>query len=150
MKNEVQVSKEIEDIEIVPYEHHTHYHETCQQGVVHHSHYIKWMEDARMDLMEQLGLGYAQMEDMEIMSPMLSLSVEYRSDVKFDEVVVIETKLVSYDGHNMEVAYRMIDKKTGECRAVAKSKHCFVNKGGIPISFKRVYPELDTKFFEFT
>ena len=149
MANEIQVQGVPENIKIVPYEHHTKYHETDQQGIIHHSNYVKWMEDARMNLMEQLGLGYKQMETMELMSPVLSMSVEFRSAVKFDDTVVIDTQLIAYDGYKMEIAYRIYDKKTGEDRAIAKSKHCFVNKSGMPISLKRVYPELDTKFFEF-
>lgn len=149
MANEIQVQGVPENIKIVPYEHHTKYHETDQQGIIHHSNYVKWMEDARMNLMEQLGLGYKQMETMELMSPVLSMSIEFRSVVKFDDTVVIDTQMISYDGYKMEIAYRIYDKKTGEDRAIAKSKHCFVNKSGMPISLKRVYPELDTKFFEF-
>ena len=149
MANEIQVQGAPENIKIVPYEHHTKYHETDQQGIIHHSNYVKWMEDARMNLMEQLGLGYKQMETMELMSPVLSMSIEFRSVVKFDDTVVIDTQLIAYDGYKMEIAYRIYDKKTGEDRAIAKSKHCFVNKSGMPISLKRVYPELDTKFFEF-
>lgn len=149
MANEIQVKGAPKVIQLHPYEHHTKYHETDQQGVIHHSNYFKWMEDARMNLMEQMGLGYKQMEAMEIMSPVLSLSIDYRSAVKFDDTVVVDMKLVSYDGYKMEIAYRIYDKATGEDRAVAKSRHCFVNKSGIPISLKRVYPELDTKFFEF-
>ena len=149
MANEIQVQGVPENIKIVPYEHHTKYHETDQQGIIHHSNYVKWLEDARMNLMEQLGLGYKQMETMELMSPVLSMSIEFRSVVKFDDTVVIDTQLISYDGYKMEIAYRIYDKKTGEDRAIAKSKHCFVNKSGMPISLKRVYPELDTKFFEF-
>ena len=149
MANEIQVQGVPENIKIVPYEHHTKYHETDQQGIIHHSDYVKWLEDARMNLMEQLGLGYKQMETMELMSPILSMSIEFRSVVKFDDTVVIDTQLIAYDGYKMEIAYRIYDKKTGEDRAIAKSKHCFVNKSGMPISLKRVYPELDTKFFEF-
>ena len=148
MSNEIQLQGAPQSIKIVPYEHHTKYHETDQQGIIHHSNYLNWMEDARMNLMEQIGLSYKQMETMEINSPVVSLSIEYRSDVKFDDTVVIDTKLISYDGYNMEVAYRMYDKETGEDRVVAKSKHCFVNKSGMAISLKRKYPELDTKFFE--
>ena len=48
-----------------------------------------------------------------------------------------------------ELEYVMKDKETGELRTTAKSSHCFLNKSGKPISLKRMYPELDTKFFEF-
>ena len=53
------------------------------------------MEEARMDLMEQIGLSYKEMEAMEIISPVLSVSCEYHSMVHFDDVVVIEPRLPS-------------------------------------------------------
>ena len=118
-------------------------------GIIHHSNYVKWMEEARLDLMDQIGLNYRQMEDMEIISPVLSISVEYHSMVHFDDTVVIYTKLLKYNGIKMELEYVMKDKETGELRTTAKSSHCFLNKSGKPISLKRMYPELDTKFFEF-
>ena len=58
-------------------------------GIIHHSNYVKWMEEARMDLMDQMGLSYKQMEEMEIISPVLSIAVEYHSMVHFDDTVVI-------------------------------------------------------------
>ena len=39
------------------YEHHAQYYETDQMGCVHHSNYIRWMEEARVNLMEQMGCG---------------------------------------------------------------------------------------------
>ena len=147
-KQEIQVAGPLESIKIRPYEHHAKYYETDQMGIIHHSNYIRWMEEARLDLMEQLGFPYKQMEEMEIISPVLSISVEYHSMVHFDETVVIETKLVKYNGIKMEVEYIMRDKETGELRTTARSSHCFLNRAGKPISLKRTYPELDTKFFE--
>lgn len=147
-KQELQVDHNPQALKIHPYEHHAKYYETDQMGIIHHSNYIKWMEEARMDLMEQIGLSYKQMEEMEIISPVLSVEVEYRSMVHFDDVVVIQTKLTKYNGIKMEVEYEMYDKKTGELRTVAKSSHCFLTRSGQPISLKRSYPELDTKFFQ--
>ena len=92
---------------------------------------------------------YAEFQNMEIISPVLSISVEYHSMVHFDDTVVIYTKLLKYNGIKMELEYVMKDKETGELRTTAKSSHCFLNKSGKPISLKRMYPELDTKFFEF-
>ena len=69
--------------------------------------------------------------------------------VHFDDIVVIETHMVKYNGVKMELEYVMYDKATGEKKATAKSTHCFLTRSGKPISLKRMYPELDTKFFEF-
>ena len=129
--------------------HECKYYETDQMGIIHHSNYVKWMEEARMNLMDQIGLSYKQMEAMEIISPVLSISVEYRSMVHFDDTVVIETKITKYNGIKLELEYVMYDKETGEVRTTAKSSHCFLNRSGKPLSLKRTYPELDTKFFEY-
>lgn len=32
-----------------------HYHETDKMGVTHHTNYIKWMEEARIDFLDQIG-----------------------------------------------------------------------------------------------
>lgn len=147
-KQEIEVRGAQEAIHVTPYERKAQYHETDQMGIIHHSNYVKWMEEARIDLMDQIGLSYKQMEAMEIISPVLSIEVNYRSMVHFDDVVVIETRLIKYDGVRMEIEYNMYDKETQEVRCTAKSSHCFLNRSGKPISLKRSYPELDTKFFE--
>ncbi len=148
-KQEIEIAGAKRQIKLTPFEHRTKYHETDQQGIIHTSNYMNWIEDARMHLMEQMGLSFKQMLDMEISSPIISHSIEYRSSAKFDETIVVDTKLLAYDGHTMEVAYRIYDKATGEDRAVARTTHCFINKSGASISMKRAYPEIDTKFFEF-
>lgn len=149
MAEEIRIYGQEIPIRIKPYEHRAKYYETDQMGIIHHSNYIRWMEEARMDLMEQIGLSYKGMEEMEIISPVLSVTCEYKSMVHFDDTVVIETEITQYNGIKMKLAYRMTDKKTGELRCVASSEHCFLNRSGKPISLKRSYPELDTKFFEY-
>lgn len=146
---EIQIYGQAGQVHIKPYEHHAKYYETDQMGIIHHSNYIRWMEEARMDLMEQIGLSYKGMEEMEIISPVLSVSCQYKSMARFDDTVVIDIKIAEYNGIKMKVEYTMTDKKTGELRAVAASEHCFLNRSGKPISLKRSYPELDTKFFEY-
>ena len=115
--------------------------------IVHHSNYIRWMEEARMDMMEQVGFGYDKMEELEIISPVLSVNCEYKSMVRFGDTVVIHAKVVRYNGVKLKMVYEMTDKKTGELRAVAESSHCFLTMAGKPLTLKRSYPELDTKFF---
>ena len=117
--NELQIAGSQGELRIRPYEHHAKYYETDQMGIIHHSNYVKWMEEARLDLMDQIGLNYRQMEDMEIISPVLSISVEYHSMVHFDDTVVIYTKLLKYNGIKMELEYVM--KGQRDRRA---SHHC--------------------------
>lgn len=148
MSNEIAINEIDRNVEISPYRHRVRYHELDAQGMVHPSHYMNWIENARLNLLEQIGLGFKQMENMQILMPVLSNSIEYYSPVKFDDTIVIGTKVTSYDGKQIELAYRIFDEKNNENYAMAKSKHFFTNKSGIPISLGRIYPELDTTFFE--
>ena len=132
----VDIYHGVTPIKVKPYEHNVKYYETDQMGIVHHSNYIRWMEEARMDLMDQMGFSYKQMEDQEIISPVLSVQCEYKSMVRFGDTVVIETAIAGYNGIKLSV------------RAIAASEHCFLNRSGKPISLKRSYPEIDTKFFQ--
>ncbi len=139
----------VREPKIIPYTHHVKYYETDQMGIAHHSNYIRWMEEARMDLMEQMGYSYKEMEESEIISPVISVMCDYKSMTHFNDTVVIETRISYYNGVKLQVQYRMTDQETGELRALAKSEHCFLNRSGKPLSLKRSYPEIDTKFFQF-
>ena len=148
-KQEVAVQGAYERLKVQPYEHRTRYYETYQMGVIYQTNYMKWLEDARMDLLSQLGFGYKQMEELQIICPLLTETINYISMVRFDETVTIETKLTRYDGKKMTLDYTIYDKETQDIKATAKSTHCFMNRSGIPISLNRVYPELETRFIEF-
>lgn len=128
---------------MAPYEHRTKYYETDQMGIIHHSNYIRWMEEARLDFMDQLGWGYRAMEESGIMSPVLAVSCEYKGMVRFDDTVCITVKVKEYQGVRLTLSYRIIDKGTGEIRAVGESRHCFSNREGRPISLKKHLPEFD-------
>ena len=41
-----------------PYRHRVNYYETDKMGITHHANYIHWMEEARIDFLDQIGWGY--------------------------------------------------------------------------------------------
>ena len=47
-----------------PYLHHVQYYETDRMGITHHSNYIRWMEEARVAFLEELGWGYEKLENI--------------------------------------------------------------------------------------
>ena len=40
------------------YRHRVRYYETDGMGIVHHSNYIRWMEDARIAFLKEKGLDF--------------------------------------------------------------------------------------------
>lgn len=136
------------EISIKPYVHHAQYYETDQMGIIHHSNYIRWMEEARLDFMSQCGVPYKELEDMGIIIPVLSVSCQYRSMVHFNDYVSIWVKVVRYSSVKMEIEYAFTNTRTGELSTTGTSTHCFLNRDYRPMALKKEYPEIDRRFRE--
>jgi acyl-CoA thioester hydrolase len=131
-----------------PYYHQAKYYETDQMAVIHHSNYIRWFEEARVDYLEQIGLGYDRIEEAGIYSPVLGVSCEYKSAVRFNENVIIKTMLKSFNGIKMKIEYQVLDAGTKQIRATGESDHCFVTKDFRPASLKKDYKEMYDKLIK--
>lgn len=70
-----------------PYKHHARYYETAPMGIIHHSNPIRWMEEARLDILEQIGCGDKAMEDAGIISLINAVTCEYKDMIHSDEQV---------------------------------------------------------------
>lgn len=127
------------------YEHLVHYYETDQMGVVHHSNYIRWFEEARVDVFDKIGMGYKECEEQGIISPVTAVSCQYKTSARFHDEVIVELKFTKFTGIRLYVSYVVSDKATGEIRATGTSEHCFVSPDGKILSIKKSYPDLYTK-----
>lgn len=128
------------------YKHKVQYYETDQMGIVHHSNYIRWFEEARMDFMEQMGIGYDQMEEQGIISPVLSVKADYLRMVHFGETVTIETYIKEYNGIKLTVGYEIFSDRTDMVHCRGTSKHCFISRDGRPLSLKQACAEFHDMF----
>ena len=71
------------------YTHRIAYYETDRMGVAHHSNYIRWMEEARVDFLERIGWPYGKMEELGVLSPVIAVNCEYKKSTTFDDLVSI-------------------------------------------------------------
>ena len=136
------VFEEAPPLRVTPYIRLANYYETDQMKIIHHAHYVKWMEEARVDVMEQIGFGYRRMEAMGVYSPVLAVSMEYKSMVRFGERVRIECRIGEYTGLQLRMLYRMTDLDTGQVCTYGESRHGFLDGEGHILSLKRKYPEI--------
>lgn len=127
---------------IFPYNRKPHYYETDMMGVVHHANYIRWFEEARIDLMEQAGFPYKEMEDMGVIIPVISVECQYKHFVTFDEEVTIVTKIVEFNGVRMNMTYNIYRNIDNMLCVIGKSSHCFLSKDKQVLRLKRDYPEI--------
>jgi acyl-CoA thioester hydrolase len=86
------------------------------------------------------------MEEAGVMIPVLGVSCQYKSMVRFDEDVSIRVRLKEYNGIRMIIGYEMRKAGTDELCTLGESSHCFLKKEGRPLSLKRAFPQWDALF----
>ena len=134
-------------MELNPYLRNPHFYETDGMNIVHHANYVHWMEEARVDFMDQMGFGYDRTVKAGIDLALVSISCRYRTMTRFGETVRVFMSITRLTPARVTVAYRMEDAATGELRCEAESEHCFFDRAkGRPVALKRALPELYEKF----
>ena len=125
---------------IIPWKHKVQYYETDQMKIVHHSNYIRWFEEARVSILEQIGAGYDRFEEAGIISPVLTVESEYRQMVRFGETVEIHVRTEAFNGVRLILRYQVVRENDGVLCCEGKTSHCFLNEEGRPVSLKRSHP----------
>ena len=133
---------------IKPYDRSVYYYETDRMQIVHHSNYIRWIEEARLDWMKQIGWDYKSMEDDGYIIPVLGVTAEYKSMCHFGDDVLIHVSLSEYTGVRVGFSYEIVDKKTGELRTLCTSSHCLLDGNNKLVFIRKAYPEHDKLFKE--
>ena len=128
--------------EIKPYVRKAQYHETDQMGIIHHSNYVKWMEEARIDFLNQIGVNYGYLEEMGLVSPIVEVKCQYKGMVRFGDSVSISINVQKYTGVKLVLSYNISNIASGELCTICETSSCFITRDGKLISLKREFPEL--------
>lgn len=130
------------------YHHKVQYYETDKMGITHHSNYVRWMEEARVDYLSQIGCGYDEMENKGIVSPVLSVNCNYKKTTTFADEIAIGVKIKEFKGVRFIIEYEMTKTSDNSIVCTATSEHCFLDKDFKPIHLKRYSPECYKKLIE--
>lgn len=119
------------------YERKINYYETDRMGVVHHSNYIRFLEEARSRWMEELNIPMESLENEGFTIPTLEVDCKYKHHVTSGDIIVIEPYISEFNGIRMTVNYNVTNKKTGDIIIEAYTKHCFTDRTLRPINMKK-------------
>jgi acyl-CoA thioester hydrolase len=129
-----------------PYLRKANYYETDRMMVVHHSNYIRYFEEARVDLLEQINCDCLEMENMGLIIPVVDVYAKYHKSVGFSDEMKIYTKMTYFNGVRMEFDYEIRFASDESLACSGHSKHCFTNEKGKPVSIKKTHPDIYEKF----
>lgn len=123
-------------MEIINYGRNVNYYETDKMGIVHHSNYIRFFEEARIFVMAQIDCDVKKLEDLELIIPNVDAYAKYLIPLRFGDRFEIDFRLVEFNGVKFKCEYKLYNQNKLLC-AVGYTTHCFVNSDMKPISIKR-------------
>jgi acyl-CoA thioester hydrolase len=106
------------------------YADTDAMGIVYHTNYIKWFETGRAELLRELGIPYAQIENMGYSLPLTEVTCHYLYPARYDQIVVIETEVVYLKRASIKFNYIIWDDNHEKILVEGESLHACINRQG--------------------
>lgn len=82
-------------------------------NVVWHGNYVRYMEQARCDMLEKLGYTYMDMRNDGFMYPIAKMKIKYVKPVTLGDVLTVKTEITSIEP-SLDMKYTIYNKKTDE------------------------------------
>jgi len=103
------------------------YAETDQMGYVYYGRYPEFFEVARTEMLRSLGLAYKTLEDKGIMLPVISMDIEYKLPVLYDEEMKVEVMLFDVPRIKLHTFYRISTERNKGPHVIGRVSLCFVD-----------------------
>ena len=127
------------------FERKINYYETDRMGVVHHSNYIRFLEEARCKMLEENCMPYYAFEENGVMIPVLGVNCDYKHHVTFGDIIEIEVLVKEFNGVRLTMGYKITNKNTGDLVLTGETKHCFTDTNLRPVRLQKQIPKFYDK-----
>ncbi len=116
------------------------YAETDQAGVVYHSNYLIWFEVGRVELCRDHGFHYRDMEkEADAYLPVTELSVKYRVPAKYDDDLIIRSRVTAIRSRAISFGYEVVREADGQLLAEGETHHIVMSREGRAKAFPPKY-----------
>lgn len=89
-----------------------YYSDTDSYGVVWHGSYLRWLEMGRVDWCEMMGHNLTELENQDIVMPVVNLNIRYKASAKLNDGLIIETYVKSFNGLSVIFAQTIRSEET--------------------------------------
>ena len=106
------------------------YAETDQMGVAYYANYLVWFEVGRSEFCRKRGFLYAELEALGYKLVVTDVHCRYRNSAKYDETVVVRTRLKGVNKRMITFGYEVLRKDREEVIAEGETRHICVDSNG--------------------
>ncbi len=119
------------------------YADTDQMHFVYNGKYLEYFEVGRTEMLRALGLPYAKLEENGIMLPLVDSYCRYHAPARYDDLLVIESRMQTMPRATMRIDYRIFREGEDLILTSGYTTHAFVDiESGKPIRPAKLF--LDT------
>ncbi len=106
------------------------YAETDQAGMAHHSSFLPWFEEGRVELLRSLGKPYTEFEAEGLHFPVREVCCRYWAPARFDDLLTIATTITEVGGASVRFGYRITRQADEALIAEGHTLHACVDDSG--------------------
>ena len=121
------------------------YVETDKMGIVHHSNYYIYFEEARTQFIKMSGMTYSEMEENGIMLPLVESNCRYKLAAKYEDELIINTWISELTPAKVKFNYSVFREKDQKELAKGSTLHAFVNQNFRIVNLKKTNPGIFEK-----
>jgi len=122
--------------------HKIQYYETDKMGIVHHSNYLRFFEEARTWYLEKEGLGYDVIESLGLIVPVIHAECDYTVSCTYGDTIDVDIKLTYFNGLKFTFEYVITSGNNSIVHARGKTEHCFLDSNFKPTLVKKTCPNI--------
>jgi acyl-CoA thioester hydrolase len=108
------------------------YGDTDQMGVVYYANYFRYFELSRSEFFRSLGGSYVDLERQGFGLPVVEANACYRAPARYDEVLIIEVRLVELKRASLRFDYVVRRDADRSELATGHTRHACVGPQGKP------------------
>ena len=122
------------------------YQETDKVGIVYHANYFTWFEIARIELLDQMGCPYLDLEKKGYLLPVLTCSASFQSPAFFDDRLQVKVEIAKIPLVRIQASYEV--RRGSELLVTGQTEHAFVSRAGRVVRPPENFLNLAKKSFE--
>lgn len=104
------------------------YHDTDSGGVVYYANYLKYLEEARTEFLEQKDMSVEMFQERGMLYAVRNCSVTYCSPARYGDTILCDAKLVKTTAAQLVFEQKIFHKKTGQLMVEAEVTLVCLNK----------------------
>ena len=90
-----------------------YYHDTDSGGVVYYANYLKYLEEARTEFLEQKGLSIEMFRERNFLYAVRKCTITYKSPARYGDTIICDAVLKDTTAVQLIFDQKIYEKKSG-------------------------------------